>query len=772
MRARSRLPLWQESPPRGPRSLLRAKAAYLIAVACACAAPALTGCAATSDGGPVRHPDNGGLPLAAVSHVSDAEFAGAVHDLLVAPPGSPERAKLLAGVLGRQMDRALARFRSHEVDRGLVAVIGGLYLLRTGELSSDTLGPSARDALREAVRELALHGDDGRAHALYDILLRLGPDDAKAEIRSHLDAIAGWTKDELAAGPGTIATGAVESASVARSLLEPTQGAKVDALKSTLDWIATAVDLQTKFREKQVRPTREEVGEAVRALHSGNEVLAEIFLRDADFTGAQYALSRSPSREAIRPELSKALAALSPKATATQWLDVIHALTPNARDREQEEDEVMEDHELVRAATFGVALEAYRRDPTEPEAAALVAAVLQDLGLAEASPTVVVEATRAHADARTVSGALTIVLRAMSLELAAGDFEAVRRTYAASAPLMSIAQGKDIAHDLQPNAARVRAMMGEIELEQGGLDAARSLLRASAAEERSGRVLLALARIDRHDDQVKGALEDLREARDAPDTVQDPALRGEVLLLTSEVTRDAGDASGARAPLLDALTVLTNARMQGPPEQRARVEQVLARVLDRFGAKDKAQQALERAFEATPHDKRQIAATLGQVVARAFIRRDLLAARDGLSRAVASELADDELVYFALWVRLLERQLKTPQGGVPDSTASRVFASIPDDGHWVGKLAAYGAGKLPANQLLGLARTKAEKTEAAFYQAMDARVSAGVAAGEAGLRAVVHGDGVDLMEAMIAREILRTATNEAPPALPAGLKLP
>jgi len=433
----------------------------------------------------------------------------------------------------------------------------------------------------------------------------------------------------------------------------------------------------------------------------------------------------------------------------------------------------MEDHELLRAASFGIALEAYRLDPTQPEAAGLVAAILQDLGFAEASPGVVAEAARAHADARTVSQALTLVLRAMSIELTANDYDAVRRTYAASAPLLALAEQKELVHEVQPNAARVRAMMGDIELEQGGLDAARALLSASAAEERSGSVLLALARIDRHDGQLKAALEDLRAARDAADTERDAALHGEVLLLTSDLSREAGDASSARGALVDALAVLLKAHTlpSVSVEQRARIEQVLARVLDRFGASDKAQQALQRSLEAT-HDKRQMAATLGQLVARAFVRKDLLAAKDGLTRAIAAELGDDEIVYYALWVHLLEKQLKKPGDRLQDATVTRVFASIPDDGHWIGKLAAFGAGKLPASQLAVLAKTKAEKTEAAFYQVMDARTSGIADPGDAGLRAVLKGDGIDLIETVIARELLRDAAHEAPLALPAEIKLP
>src|SRR5208282_1802163 len=143
----------------------------------------------------------------------------------------------------------------------------------------------------------------------------------------------------------------------------------------------------------------------------------------------------------------------------------------------------------------------------------------------------------------------------------------------------------------------------------------------------------------------------------------------------------------------------------------------LSRVLDRFGATARAQQALERAFEATPHDKQQIAATLGQLIARAYVRGDLPGARDGLARALSAELDADDLVYYALWVRLLERQLQKPTDGV----AVRVFASIVDDGRWTGRLAAFGSGKIRADALVASAKTPTQKTEALFYAAMDRR---------------------------------------------------
>jgi tetratricopeptide (TPR) repeat protein len=278
---------------------------------------------------------------------------------------------------------------------------------------------------------------------------------------------------------------------------------------------------------------------------------------------------------------------------------------------------------------------------------------------------------------------------------------------------------------------------------------------------------LDLAGIDRHDDKAQDALEDLRDALSAPDTEKDPALRGEVLLMISDLTREKGDVSAAKKPLSDAVKELALARTTSDADDRAQVERVLSRVLDRFGAAQRAQQALERAFEATPHDKHQIAATLGQLIARAYVRGDLLAARDGLSRALSAELDPDDLVYYALWVRLLERQLQKPSDGVP----GRVFASNVDDGRWTGRLSAFGAGKIKSDTLIASAKTPTQKTEAIFYAAMDRRAAGDAKGLDSALKEVLSGGGIDLMEVGIAREILTGPRAQIGP-LPADVALP
>jgi tetratricopeptide (TPR) repeat protein len=236
----------------------------------------------------------------------------------------------------------------------------------------------------------------------------------------------------------------------------------------------------------------------------------------------------------------------------------------------------------------------------------------------------------------------------------------------------------------------------------------------------------------------------------------------------SDIAREQGDAAGARTALGDALKDLTTARASADAEDRAKVERVLSRVLDRFGETQPAQRALDRAFEAAPRDKDQAALTVGQMVGRAFVRGDITQARDGLKRGIAADLDNEDLVYYALWVRLLEKQLHIPSDGAPD----RVFTTVPDDGRWIAKLALFGNAKMKAEDLVSAAKTPAQKTEALFYEAMDKRAAGDAKSADDFLRQVVAGPGVQLQEVAMARDILSGPKAQLGGPLPSGVAIP
>jgi hypothetical protein len=306
------------------------------------------------------------------------------------------------------------------------------------------------------------------------------------------------------------------------------------------------------------------------------------------------------------------------------------------------------------------------------------------------------------------------------------------------------------------------------------------LFTQSVSEEKAGSVLLALARIEWRDGHAQAALDHLRDAVSAPDAAKDVALRGEILLTISDLTHDQGDAAAARTPLTQALKDLVGSRNVHDADARARVERTLARVLDRFGADAPAQRALERAYAAAPGDKHQAAQTIELVIGRAFVRGDLAAARDGLQHAIAADLDSDDLVYFALWVRLLERQLRVPTDGSPD----RVFGSRggdekpgaaekgADKGGWVSTLARFGEGKLKGDELIARAATPIQKYEALFYDAMDHRAFGDTKGGDDLLRQVVAGAGLQLSEVTLARDMLDPGKSQLGGPLPPDVSIP
>jgi uncharacterized protein HemY len=687
--------------------------------------------------------------------VSDEQFPSAVRDLFASEPASRERQLRLTGVVARQMTRVSMRFKAKNRDNAVASFAGAMYLVRAGELTNEMLGPSGYDVLRSASEEFARRGDEGRARAVYEMLLRVAPPSEKADIKAHLDAIAAWTRDT--GGGGVMQTaGALEAAAVTRLLLEPSIEARDDAVAKTLDFIDKAIQVKTARRTRGAQISREEGLEAVRALETGTTVIVAIYLRSGDPHGALAALEKANFKDPqmTRPELMGALKGVIERPDSGRWLDLARMLRPPQQKSHPDEEDFGRDSDLLRVAAFVAASEAYRLDSTAPEPAAFVATTLVELGMGEAAPAIIVDAVRAQKDPRVVGLALAVTMQAMGRALDAEEADSARRAFRAAEPLLVAADATK--GGVQPSPGRLYALMGEIEIREGRLDDAKKLLEESTERERSGAVLMNLARLDWHRGKTKEALERLRAALAADDVVKDPALRAEVLLVTSDITREQGDIGNARKPLADALKDLAKARSTSEADDRARVERLISRVLDRFGAAKSAERALERALEAAPRDKRQAAATIGQIIGRAFVRGDLAAARDGLGRGVAAELGREDIVYDALWVRLIERVERNSS----DSTAERILLGAADDPRWIGKIAAFGAGKLKATDLVASAQTPTQKTEALFYAAMDRKISGDAKGADEGLRQVMSSPGLDLIEFSLAREILGGARTQ------------
>src|SRR5690606_25355025 len=149
----------------------------------------------------------------------------------------------------------------------------------------------------------------------------------------------------------------------------------------------------------------------------------------------------------------------------------------------------------------------------------------------------------------------------------------------------------------------------------------------------------------------------------------------------------------------------------------ARLERLLARILEHYGEPLAARQAGERALEASRSNARQIAASLTDMSRRALTWGDLRAAQRATSEALGAQLPADDLVYIALWQRLLEQQLGARSDGAPEEA----LASLTDATGWVETLRKWGRGQLDNDALMGAAKTPVEKAEALFYVGMTQR---------------------------------------------------
>src|SRR5262249_30375130 len=154
----------------------------------------------------------------------------------------------------------------------------------------------------------------------------------------------------------------LEGAAVTRLLLEPSVEARDDAVAKTLDFVDKAIQVKQARRTRGTQMSREEGLEAVRALETGTTVIAAIYLRSGDSHGALTALEKAHQRDPqmTRPELVNALKAVVERPDSDHWLDLARLLRPPPQKARGDEDDFGRDTDLLRAAAFVSACEAYR----------------------------------------------------------------------------------------------------------------------------------------------------------------------------------------------------------------------------------------------------------------------------------------------------------------------------------------------------------------------------------------------------------------------------
>ncbi|MBI4704518.1 MAG: hypothetical protein HY744_25730 [Deltaproteobacteria bacterium] len=690
----------------------------------------------------------GGAELPAVQ-VSDDELASAVHRLLRDGKQTPERAALLAGAVRRQLAHAAEHFTRGDRERGTDAVTGALYLLRPGEARPDMFDAASTAALAGAIARHSASGDEGRALALLVMQRALvAPGSAqRAEIDAHLDALGRWIS-ETHTGEDMEKLAADKRAVVARALLEPSQAALQAAAQAVGAWIDRAVEYNVQYRDTGAVPPHEEAIEALRALQGGGMEMAALYLRHGRARAAFDALLGTPARQVVRPHFFALVRAAAGDGTAGDWRALAGAFASGERSEDGEPLHL--DPGLLQAAIWGTAVEAYRRDPTSPAIGQLLAELCADLALPEVAPLLLADALGPRPAAALLSSALGALMDTLSAELDRDAILAARRIFASSRALLELGDRDEYRGRVKPSTAELRQMLAAVELRSGNADGARALMVAALQVEPTVWGYTMLAMIER---QVGNAAAALAHALRAAALPAAEVLRldsAQAKLLAFELLQDQGAHDRAATELDGALELtLGTRRSRLGDSAQVRAEGLLARILDRYGEQGGAARAMERALDIAGRSGRMLGPTLVLALQRDFVQRDLGAARAAVQRGIDAQLDGDDLVYGALWLMLLERQL----GEQPDGKVERVLGAAVEGEGWTAALARWARGSLSDAELRAAARSYSQRIEALFYVAMSA-LAAGLDGAREDLRRVAQSPLIDLVEVHLAREVL------------------
>jgi tetratricopeptide (TPR) repeat protein len=681
--------------------------------------------------------------------VDDAAFAESTYRALVAADSGVPHLSLLAGAVQRQLERAGARFATGDEQAGFAALEGAFLLMRRGEFRTE--GFSAGGAvLGLGASEAARRGQEGYSLALYSLLdglLPAGP--AREDVRTHLKAMTSFSTSESSAGPVATA-GTSARVSLQRALLDSSDARFDDASKRIVAWLDKAREMGM---DQPIRSNadRDEAIEAYRALRGGAFTLAALYLRHGDPLGAVTAMDDAGLESSVpadfRGHLKALLEASAEDNDPQAWYELFRLYDVILREGQLT---LALDPEVLSGASFGIAVSLFRAEPSTYRGSMPLAQKLVDQGMAEVAPLVLSSGLARGATPEQLGAALGLVVNAAVAEAQVGQQDAARRTFAGAGSLLELAEHKPYLGRVNPSPARVRYVMGALEADRGELERADPLLRQAIDKEPTIDALKLLAAIARQRQDEKSALALLDRARDLAERSSDAASEADIWRARFEVLRDQGDKKAAQQALESALSRALDADKQGRTgTAQARAERLLARVLEHFGDRAVLRRATERAYDAAAVDSRELSATILDAGRRAITRGDLTIARKAVQLGVESNLPADDLVYLALWLKLLETEFSIPSDGSAEDTLS----SLEDASGWIAKLRAWGRGKLTDAELAAGAQNRVEHTEASFYIAMSKRARGDQSAYQE-LARVAKSETVNLVEIGIARDLV------------------
>jgi hypothetical protein len=691
--------------------------------------------------------------------LEETAFAPSLKQLLVDGTPSGTRQHLLAGVVHHQILRAGKYFQAGHDEAGLAALSGGLLLARSGELRA-AMFVGTKATLLAAASAGARAGDEGGAEAYFQLVrAQLSPAE-RAETDQHLSALYAWQTNTRPPGSMQEAA-AAQRCAAKRAVIERTPQTVAAAHRATSLWVNRAL----QEGRKEAPPTsffeEDERNEFRRATAMGAPNMVALYLRDGDAAAAASALEAAPLALISNEQLVERLSDASDGDTEA-WAEMFgYFSAPSTSSADGIEPAV------ARAAAWGAALELYRTDPLEISAAVPISTLLVAHGLADAAPLVLQEALGDEPDPRELAWALRLLFQALVAAEQQHDVQLARQVYTNSLEVLATAASPDYQGKVGPSPGEFSYLMGSMETRAGALEAARKHLQRAAEEEPTADVYGSLAAIERQADRPERALEALSQLIALARAQGQLVAEAESQLLVHDIQTERGQGAAATAALAAALKASMALRSQAKNgTQTAAAERVLANALERYGQPEGANRAARRAAEAARNNTRQLSSTLLEASRRALVQSDLSEGRATLRRALEFDLEPQDLLYVALWARLLQERLGAPSdGGVEEA-----FSRIERDGSWVSLLRDWGRGQLSNAALLSKAKSEVERVEAQFYVAVRDHLTVPTPQTTAALTAVAKSRAIELIEVQIARALL--AGPRQPISLPPGVSVP
>ncbi len=698
------------------------------------------------------------------TEVSAEQLPSAVHELLGDPRPSPKREGLLVGVVRRQLKTAARLFAAGDRDAGLAVVRGALYLVREGE-AHPAMWTNQGTALAEALVEVSRTGDAGLARALISLILAAPPSPAVAEqAKQHLTAI-----DAFEAHPrerGRLETAADQQVALAhRSLFEPTPETLERAGHATVSWMTKALETELG-RPNDANFDREEALEAYHAVRAGGASLAGLYLRHGLPMRALEQLEKNDLARIVPAALRDRLLRSGEHSDPKAWLDLF-SLFRSASDPDQPESSI--DREVARAASFSIAIELYRAAPQEVPGVGPLAIVALEQGLPTLVPLLVAPTLRDHPDLETLNWAMTLVQRAVMIANATEGVDGARQVVALSKPILQQASAPARRLQIRPSAGRIALGLAAVELRAGNLARAQASLKESVQLQPSVDGYGSLAQVERQQGNLDASLGALARLLEIARESGNAGAEAEALVQSYEIEIERGNAAPANRALEQALERALDARKNARnPHEQSQAERLLARVLEIYGETEGERRASTRALEASRGDLRETTATLLDTARRALVRLDLNQLRKTVQLAMEADLAADDRIYLAVWLRLAERSLKLPGNGLVEDA----LENTGDSERWPQRLRGWALGTVRDGELQSSARSALEQSEAQLYLAFVPFFTGDKATAATRLEGLRKSPGIDLIELVIARDLLRKQAGRRPSALPARFKLP